>query len=47
MSARRPKLLVVDDGDRYIELAHELLRDYDYATNRVNGPARAIFTFPK
>ncbi len=32
MSARRPKLLVVDDGDRYIELAHELLRDYDYAT---------------
>jgi DNA-binding NtrC family response regulator len=31
MSAR-PKLLVVDDGDRYIELAHALLRDYDYAT---------------
>jgi two-component system nitrogen regulation response regulator GlnG len=29
---RRPKLLVVDDGDRYVELAHALLRDYDYAT---------------
>jgi DNA-binding NtrC family response regulator len=28
----KPKLLVVDDGDRYIELAHALLRDYDYAT---------------
>jgi DNA-binding NtrC family response regulator len=32
MSPRRPKLLVVDDQDRYIELAHALLRDYDYAT---------------
>jgi DNA-binding NtrC family response regulator len=32
MSANRPKLLVVDDGDRYVELAHALLRDYDYAT---------------
>ena len=32
MSQRRPKLVVVDDGDRYIELAHALLRDYDYAT---------------
>lgn len=29
---RRPKLLIVDDGDRYIELGHALLRDYDYAT---------------
>jgi len=29
---RRPKLLVVDDGDRYAELAHAFLRDYDYAT---------------
>jgi len=28
----RPKLLVVDDGERYVELAHALLRDYDYAT---------------
>jgi DNA-binding NtrC family response regulator len=28
----RPKLLVVDDGDRYVELAHAFLRDYDYAT---------------
>jgi two-component system nitrogen regulation response regulator GlnG len=32
MSERRPKLLVVDDGDRYVELLHALLRDYDYAT---------------
>ncbi|MBX3270252.1 MAG: sigma-54-dependent Fis family transcriptional regulator [Sandaracinaceae bacterium] len=32
MSARRPKLLVVDDGDRYVGLLHALLRDYDYAT---------------
>ncbi len=29
---RRPKLLIVDDGERYVELAHALLRDYDYAT---------------
>lgn len=28
----RPKLLLVDDGERYVELAHALLRDYDYAT---------------
>jgi DNA-binding NtrC family response regulator len=28
----RPKLLIVDDGERYVELAHALLRDYDYAT---------------
>ncbi len=32
MSERRPKLLIVDDGDRYVELGHALLRDYDYAT---------------
>lgn len=32
MSERRPKLLIVDDGDRYVELSHALLRDYDYAT---------------
>ena len=32
MSERKPRLLVVDDGDRYIELCHALLRDYDYAT---------------
>lgn len=31
-ATRKPKLLVVDDQDRYIELAHALLRDYDYAT---------------
>jgi len=37
--SRRPKLLVVDDGDRYIELAHALLRDYDYATRcELPGP---------
>jgi len=30
--SKKPKLLVVDDQDRYIELAHALLRDYDYAT---------------
>ncbi|HEX4459953.1 MAG TPA: sigma-54-dependent Fis family transcriptional regulator [Polyangia bacterium] len=29
---KRPKLLLVDDGRRYAELAHEFLRDYDYAT---------------
>ena len=36
---RRPKLLVVDDGDRYVELFHALLRDYDYATRcELPGP---------
>ncbi|MFK7987916.1 MAG: sigma-54-dependent transcriptional regulator [Sandaracinaceae bacterium] len=29
---RAPKLLVIDDGDRYVELFHALLRDYRYAT---------------
>ena len=39
MSARKPKLLVIDDGDRYVELAHALLRDYDYATRcELPGP---------
>ena len=28
----RPKLLVIDDGDRHIELLHHFLRDYSYAT---------------
>jgi DNA-binding NtrC family response regulator len=28
----RPKLLIVDDGDRYVELAHRFLRGFDYAT---------------
>ena len=32
MSPRKPKLLVVDDQDRYVELAHALLRGYAYAT---------------
>ena len=36
---RRPKLLVVNDGDRYIELAHRFLRDYAYATRcELEGP---------
>lgn len=30
--SRSPKLLVVDDGDRHIELAHALLRQYAFAT---------------
>ena len=35
----KPKLLIIDDGDRYIELAHALLRDYDYATRcDLTGP---------
>ena len=29
---RPPKLLIVDDGDRYAELLHQFLRDYDYVT---------------
>jgi DNA-binding NtrC family response regulator len=34
-----PKLLVVDDGDRYIEVAHRFLRDYRYATRcQLAGP---------
>ncbi len=31
-ASRRPKVLIVDDGSRYVEVAHLLLRDYDYAT---------------
>ena len=30
--SERPKLLVVDDGDRHVEVAHRFLRDYRYAT---------------
>ncbi|MGE0786027.1 MAG: sigma-54-dependent transcriptional regulator [Sandaracinaceae bacterium] len=30
--SERPKLLIVDDTDRYVELLHALMRDYDYAT---------------
>ncbi|HJK91964.1 MAG TPA: sigma 54-interacting transcriptional regulator, partial [Polyangiaceae bacterium LLY-WYZ-15_(1-7)] len=34
-----PKVLVVDDGDRYVELFHALLRDYEYATRcELAGP---------
>ena len=36
---KRPKLLIVDDGDRYAELAHRFLRDYDYVTRcELDGP---------
>jgi DNA-binding NtrC family response regulator len=39
VSARRPRLLIVDDGERATELAHALLRDYDYATRcTLRGP---------
>ncbi len=35
----KPRVLVVDDGDRYVELFHALLRDYDYATRcELDGP---------
>lgn len=35
----RPKVLLIDDGDRYIELAHRFLRDYAYATRcELPGP---------
>lgn len=35
----RPKLLLIDDGDRYIELLHHFLRDYSYATRcELPGP---------
>ena len=34
-----PKLLVIDDGARHIELAHQFLRDYSYATRcELKGP---------
>jgi DNA-binding NtrC family response regulator len=39
MTSRRPKLLLVDDGDRYAELLHRFLRDYDYVTRcELDGP---------
>jgi DNA-binding NtrC family response regulator len=39
---RRPKLLLVDDGERYVELFHHFLRDYDYATRcELPGPCWA------
>jgi DNA-binding NtrC family response regulator len=39
MAERRPKLLLVDDGDRYAELLHRFLRDYDFATRcELPGP---------
>ncbi len=33
----RPKLLIIDDNERYVELVHHFLRDYSYAT-RCNLP---------
>lgn len=34
-----PKVLVVDDGDQYVELFHALMRDYRYATRcELDGP---------
>jgi DNA-binding NtrC family response regulator len=45
VSTRRPRLLVVDDHDRYVELCHALLQDYDYATRcELPGPC---WTCPK
>jgi len=39
MSSPRPRLLIVDDGDRYAELLHRFLRDYDYVTRcELPGP---------
>ena len=39
MVNRRPKLLLVDDGNRYVEIAHALLRDYDWVTRcELEGP---------
>lgn len=35
-------------GYRYgYDLFMSTVRDYDYSTNKVSGPSRAIFTFPK
>ena len=37
--SRNPKLLVIDDSERYIELLHYFLRDYSYATRcELPGP---------
>ena len=39
MSTSRPKLLIIDDGDRYVELAHQFLPHYRYATRcELPGP---------
>ncbi len=39
MKKDKPKVLIVDDRDRYVELAHALLRDYEYATRcELAGP---------
>lgn len=35
-------------GDRYdYDLFMNTIKDYDYATNKVIGPMRAVFTYPK
>jgi two-component system nitrogen regulation response regulator GlnG len=45
MNSLAPKLLVVDDADRYIEVAHQFLRSYRYATRcDLAGPC---WTCPK
>ena len=39
MNPTAPKLLIIDDGDRYVEVAHRFLRDYRYATRcHLPGP---------
>jgi DNA-binding NtrC family response regulator len=39
MPKQKPKVLIIDDQNRYVELAHALLRDYDYATRcELAGP---------
>jgi len=39
MNTSVPRLLIVDDGDRYVEVAHRFLRGYRYVTRcRLQGP---------
>jgi DNA-binding NtrC family response regulator len=39
VNTSRPKLLIVDDKSRYVEFAHALLREYDYAVRcELSGP---------
>lgn len=39
MTRSKPKVLVVDDKSRYIELSHAMLRQYDYAVRcELSGP---------
>ena len=42
MTQALPKLLVIDDQQRYIELAHEFLTDYRFATRcELAGPCQS------